>query len=106
MIEIGPGQFGTLGALAAPMAAIHGSIAAVLGGTAEGEVWVDAVDAPAVALLVGPEGTYLIGARLAPVVAAAVAELLDDWVYLHVDPRIAGEAAVALPNRSWWPILA
>lgn len=98
MIEIWPGQFETLGALAAPMAAIHGSIAAVLGGTAAGEVWVDAVDAPTVALLVGPEGTYLIGARLVPTVAAAVAELLDDWVYLHVDPRIAGEVAAALPN--------
>lgn len=103
IVEIEAELFGALSALAAPMAAIHTSIAAVIAGAADGRIWVDSLDAPAVALIEGPEGTYLIGAALPPVAAAAAADLLDDWVYLHVDPRIAGAVGAALPNSHMVP---
>ena len=98
MISLAPDQFGMLDALAAPMAEVHGSVAAVIAGTAEGGIWVDAFDAPNVAVLEGPEGTYLLGTSLDPAAAAEIADLLDDWVYLHVDPRLVSAAPAALPN--------
>lgn len=90
--------FGSFEDLAAPMAAVHGSVAAVIAGSAEGRIWADDLTSPSVAVLEGPEGTYLIGATQDRATASAVADLLDDWVYLHVDPRAVDELTCALPN--------
>lgn len=93
-------QFGSVMVLAADMAEIHASIAAVLAGEAEGEVWVDDSAQPRTAIIEGPEGTYLVGAPADAGIAASIADLLDDWVYLHVASDAGAEIAAALPNGS------
>lgn len=97
MRQLAASQFESVAALAAGMAEIHASIAAVLAGVAAGAVWVDDAARPAVAIIEGPEGSYLLGTP-ADAVAAAIADLLDDWVYLHVPP--GADVSAALPNRA------
>lgn len=77
---------------------LHGSIPAVLSGAAAGEVWVDNIESPAIALIHGPEGVYLVGACPSEAVAADVREHLDDWVYLYVSPDWGVDPADAWPN--------
>ncbi|HWU17215.1 MAG TPA: GNAT family N-acetyltransferase [Devosia sp.] len=98
LIPLQPAAYDKLTHLASAMAARHGSVAAVLDGAAEGEVWVDDADAPRVAILEGPEGTYLIGRCPSAGIAAAIGEQLDDWVYLYVDPTEQDGIAELLPN--------
>lgn len=98
LIRLEPAEYGRVGALADAMAVVHGSVAAVLGGAAEGEVLVDNAEEPRVALIEGPEGTYLVGHCASPEIASAIAEELDDWVYLHVDPAALDGIEALLPN--------
>lgn len=98
-VELESADFGRVATLAAPVAGIHASVAAVIGRTVEGTVIVDCPDDPAVALVTGPEGTYLIGRRAAPDVAEAFRALLEDWVYLYLDRRWAGDVDAVLPHR-------
>lgn len=85
------------------MAGLHGSIAAVLAGAAEGRVWVNDGAEPRLAVIDGPEGTYLVGTTHDPTLARSIAELLADWVYLHVDPVALGAIHRILPNRHMLP---
>lgn len=85
------------------MAALHGSVAAVIAGTAVGRIWADNLISPTVAVLEGPEGSYLIGAAKDRHTASAMVDLLDDWVYLHVDPRAVDDLEHSLPNRYMVP---
>ncbi|GLQ09057.1 hypothetical protein GCM10007913_09890 [Devosia yakushimensis] len=85
-------------AIASAMATVHGSVAVVLGGAAEGEVWVDDADQPRVAVIEGPEGVYLVGRCPSAEVASAIRDQLDDWVYLHVDPVQRAGIEQVLPN--------
>ncbi len=99
LIEIAAEGLGALSDLVAPMASIHGSVAAVIAGSAEGRVWADDRVSANVAVIEGPEGTYLVGTPKDKATAADVADLLDDWVYLHVDPRVGNSIESVLPNR-------
>lgn len=76
---------------------LHLSIAAVIEGSAQGNIHVDSPEHPTFAVLEGPEGTYLLsGGELPADAARAVAAHLDDWVYLHA-PGIPPGAS-ALPH--------
>jgi len=97
LVELHLKNYRRLRTLSAAAGEIHLGIAAVIEGMAEGAIHVDDVEQPTLAVLDGPEGTYLLGgAELSPDVAQALADHLDDWVYLHV----AGTEPVpsALPN--------
>lgn len=98
LFEIEPNLLGNHEALVAPMARVHASIAAVAAGCAEGRAWLDDEIAPTVALIEGPEGTYLLGAPRDEAGARAIADILHDWVYLHVEPHMADVILTALPN--------
>ncbi len=103
LTEIGPSEFEALTDLVAPMGSLHGSVAAVIAGSADGRVWADDKTSPSVAVIEGPEGTYLIGMPKDEAVALALADLLDDWVYLHVDPRAVDALEQSLPNKYMVP---
>ncbi len=73
----------------------HASILAVLAGTADGEVLVDNVSEPAVAILSGPEGIYL-GMR--PDADPSLARRhIADWAYVY-EPSETGVPEDALPH--------
>ncbi|KKB12516.1 hypothetical protein VE25_06155 [Devosia geojensis] len=73
----------------------HGSILAVLAGTADGEVLVDSLSEPAVAVLSGPEGIYL---GLSPDADPSLARRhIADWAYVY-EPSATGMREDALPH--------
>jgi RimJ/RimL family protein N-acetyltransferase len=81
---------------------LHGSVRAVLGGTAEGEVLLDSEANPTLAILRGPEGVYLAG-NPTPEAAAAAREELDGWEYVIAEPRLAPRMASILPHAGMLP---
>lgn len=78
------------------LSALHGSVRAVLGGTAEGQVFVDNEAAPTFAILRGPEGVYIAG-NPTPASAAAAQSELDGWEYLIFDPGLEARIEAILP---------
>lgn len=95
--ELDPENYWRIRGLASDLGQLHLSVAAVVEGGAEGAVHVDDTSKPTLAILDGAEGTYLLASgEMSPVEARAVAEHLDDWVYLHVAD--GGINRGALPN--------
>lgn len=96
-IELDQENYWRVRELGADAGKLHLSVAAVIEGSAEGEIHVDSLDHPTVAVLDGPEGTYLLhDGELSAEAAQALAEHLDDWAYLHVQGT--PPPASALPN--------
>jgi hypothetical protein len=97
LIELDQQNYWRVRELGARAGEIHLSVSAVIEGSAEGEILVDSPEFPTFAVLNGPEGTYLLSnGELSDAAAQAIADHLDDWVYLHV-PHNAHPAS-ALPN--------
>ncbi|KRA99297.1 hypothetical protein ASD83_01860 [Devosia sp. Root685] len=97
LFELDPKDYQRVKNLGAAAGEIHLSVAAVIEGAAEGEIHVDDEEHPTLCVVEGPEGTYLLSeGALSPDAAEALADHLDDWVYLHV---AGGEPPqTALPN--------
>jgi len=87
-----PADYPRVAPLLATLAELHGSIPAVLAGTAEGRVRVDDLAAPRVVLLDGPEGLYLGGAPTAALDRAALRAAIDPLAYLY-------------PDAAWLPVI-
>lgn len=102
MQPLRPSDYARIQPLFAELAPLHGSVRAVLGGTAEGEVLVDSETNPALAILRGPEGVYLAG-EPTPAAAAAAREELDGWEYVIADPRLDGLIGTLLPHPYMLP---
>lgn len=97
MIELEPAAFRIAAPLFASLAPHHLSVVAVLAGDAEGRVLVDNAPAPGVALLHGPEGSYLAG-RAGAGTLEVVRDAIEDWAYLHIAPDWGGRLDDVLPN--------
>lgn len=97
LIELDQQNYWRVRELGARAGEIHLSVSAVIEGSAEGEILVDSPEFPTFAVLDGPEGTYLLSnGELSNMAAQALADHLDDWVYLHVPDNTP--PASALPN--------
>jgi RimJ/RimL family protein N-acetyltransferase len=79
-------SYSTVQPLFARLSAYTLSVAAVLAGTAPGQVWGDDPDHPRVALLQSPEGYYLAGDAGHAESYAALKEALPHHAYLILDP--------------------
>lgn len=97
LIELDPKDYWRVKSLGAAASEIHLSVAAVIEGAAEGEIHVDDAAYPTLAVLDGPEGTYLLSeGALSPRAVQALADHLEDWAYLHVTG--SEPPGMALPN--------
>ena len=102
MQQLPPADYALIEPLFADLAPLHGSVRAVLGGTAEGEVLVDSETNPSLAILRGPEGVYLAG-EPTPAAAAAAREELDGWEYVIADPHLDAVIGTLLPHPYMLP---
>ena len=102
MQQLPPADYALIEPLFADLAPLHGSVRAVLGGTAEGEVLVDSDTNPTLAILRGPEGVYVAG-EPTPGAAAAAHEELDGWEYVIADPRLDAVIGTLLPHAYMQP---
>ncbi len=102
MLQLLPSNYAIVEPLFAELAPLHGSIRAVLGGSAEGEVLVDSEARPSLAILRGPEGVYLAG-NPTPEAAAAAREELDGWEYVIAEPRLEPRISAILPHAYMLP---
>lgn len=90
--ELDPPDYPRVAKLLAPLTDLHGSIPAVLAGTADGRVRVDDAGSPRVVLLDGPEGLYLGGAPAAELDWAALRSSIHPFAYLT-------------PAEAWLPVI-
>lgn len=102
MQQLPPSDYALVEPLFADLAPLHGSVRAVLGGTAEGEVLVDCETNPTLAILRGPEGVYLAG-EPTPAAGAAAREELDGWEYVIAGPRLDAVIGTLLPHAYMLP---
>lgn len=87
-----PADYSRVAPLLAPLADLHGSIPAVLAGTAKGRVRVDNAASPHVVLLDGPEGLYLGGDPTADFDWTALRSAIHPMAYLY-------------PADAWLPVI-
>jgi RimJ/RimL family protein N-acetyltransferase len=90
--DIDPADYSRVATVLAPLANLHGSIPAVLAGTADGRVRVDDPGSPRVVLLDGPEGLYLGGGPYAGLDWEALRSSIDPYAYLY-------------PAEAWLPVI-
>lgn len=90
--ELDRADYSRVAALLATLAPLHGSIPAVLEGTAEGRIRVDDPDVPRVVLLDGPEGLYLGGSPRPDLDWAALRSAIHPLAYLY-------------PAEAWLPVI-
>lgn len=102
MLQLPSSNYALAEPLFAELAPLHGSVRAVLRGTAEGEVLVDSEAQPTLAILRGPEGVYLAGDPT-PAAAAAAREELDGWEYVIAEPCLQPRIASILPHAYMLP---
>lgn len=90
--DLDPADYPRVATLLAPLAELHGSIPAVLAGTAHGRVRIDDAVSPRAVLLDGPEGLYLGGAPSAELDWAALRCSIHPFAYLT-------------PDEAWLPVI-
>lgn len=90
MLDLEPGHIDRVYPLFAELAALHGSVRAVLGDPAAGRVCVDDRQTPQFALLRGAEGLYLAGTPRPGQCLSGLRDAIHDWDYLY-------------PGVSWLP---
>ena len=98
MLELEHKDYWCAGRAFADLIPLHGSVAAVLAGAAEGRVLVDNADAPGLALLHGPEGLYLGGSPLPGVDYSRYRPAIDGWAYLYPTSQWQERLAEVLPH--------
>ena len=86
MQQLAAPSYSTVQTLFARLAAYNLSVAAVLAGTAPGQIWADDPGEPRVALLRSPEGYYVAGDAGHAEGYAALKETLPHHAYLILDP--------------------
>jgi RimJ/RimL family protein N-acetyltransferase len=86
MHELERDRYAAASFLFAALSTYNLAAAAVLGGTAPGQVWVDDPAEPRVALIRSPEGYYLAGDAGRALAYSALKETLPHHAYLIVDP--------------------
>jgi RimJ/RimL family protein N-acetyltransferase len=99
LVLLDQADYGRAAAAMEPLSGLHGSVPAVLAGTAEGSVRVDDPALPRVVLLSGPEGLYLGGAPDAATDLAALREAIPHWAYLYPAPAWLAAIDSVLPTR-------
>lgn len=82
----------------ADLSPLHGSVRAVLAGTAPGRLRVDDPDDSSAALLEGPEGLYLGGRPSTDRDYAGLRAAIPDWAYLYPSVGWQGHLHLALPH--------
>lgn len=92
MLELNTADYPRVAPLLATLAELHGSIPAVLAGTADGRVRVDDVETPRAVLLDGPEGLYLGGAPYPELDWPALRAEIPPFAYLY-------------PADAWLPVI-
>lgn len=98
LVELESEHFTQVGHLPGMFGGLHGSIPAVIFSAEQGRIWTDSVDKPAMALIEGPEGIYLVGSCPSASVAASVRDHVEDWAYLYIAPGWSKSPADAWPN--------
>ncbi|GHD59075.1 GNAT family N-acetyltransferase [Jeongeupia chitinilytica] len=100
MVPLSKTQYRIAQPLFAAFADIHLSVAAVLAAEVPGDVWVDDVRQPNVALLDGPEGWYLVGNPDAVTGLQSLGRLIPPTAYLIYAPdRWEAHFPAILSNR-------
>lgn len=97
--ELDPADYPRVATLLEGLAERHGSVPAVLAGTAAGRVRVDDIASPRAVLLDGPEGLYLGGAPFAELDWAALRGAIHPFAYLYPDDAWLPVIDRALPHR-------
>lgn len=86
MFKIEQGTYSVAQTILDELATIHVAIASVLDGTIDGEVWLDHVASPAVALIANGDAYYLAGdADCSARTLAGIRRVIPDWAYLFVE---------------------
>lgn len=104
MHHLDQGNYRRVADLFGDLAMLHGSVRAVLAGTASGSIEVDDEQHPTLAVLHGPEGVYLAGHdAVAPKAAASAREVLNGWDYVIASPRLEPLLGAILPHAFMLP---
>jgi RimJ/RimL family protein N-acetyltransferase len=96
-------DYSRVASLFSGLAPLHGSVRAVLAGTAEGSVQVDRPRHPTIAVLHGPEGVYLAGELVTPAAASAARSVVNGWDYVIASPELKPHLGAILPHRFMLP---
>lgn len=97
MFELEPSGFRAVSPLFYKLNFLHGSVKVVFSDPDIGQIWVDDLASPRLAVLHGPEGTYLAGDPLGA--TGDLREAVADWNYVYPDASWLPVIHDVLPNR-------
>ena len=87
MYKLEAGQYGQAAPVFRNLAEFHLSVAAVLAGTAPGEIWVDDANSPRLGFAITSEGYYLAGDVTQEASYTTLKQIIPDWAYLIFQPE-------------------